>query len=129
MRTNFFFFFCSFTTSILAKLSSWCFEDSRDISSSLLVYPSHTDDFWAGRNTCMWKYISVCIYIYIDIDINLKDIRKIPRSFVKNRNVTLLYECLLVLYKCKTFFERQTKSIYIYICIYLYVYIQGHRYK
>ena len=56
--------FCSFTTSILAKLSTWCFEHSGDISCSLLVHPSHTDESWAGRNTCMW-IIYVYIYIYI----------------------------------------------------------------
>ena len=46
--------FCSFTTSILVKLSTCCFELSGDISYSLLVNPSHTDESWAGRNTCMW---------------------------------------------------------------------------
>ena len=53
-------FFCSFTSSILAKLSTWCFEHSGDISCSLHVSPSHTDESCAGRNTCMWIY--VCIY-------------------------------------------------------------------
>ena len=45
-----------FNTSILAKLSTWCFEHSADISCSLLVNPSHTDESWEGRNTCMWIY-------------------------------------------------------------------------
>ena len=27
------------------------------ISRSLLVNPSHTDEFWEGRNTCLWIYI------------------------------------------------------------------------
>ena len=53
--------------SILAKLSTWCFEHSGDISCSLLVNPSHTDESWAGRNTCMWIYIYTYIYIYIYI--------------------------------------------------------------
>ena len=38
---------------VLAKLSTWCFEHSADISCSLLVNPSHTDESWDGRNTCM----------------------------------------------------------------------------
>ena len=42
-------------------LSTWCFEYSGDITCSLLINPSHTDESWAGRNTCMWRYI----YIYI----------------------------------------------------------------
>ena len=48
-----------YTTSILAKLSTWCFEHSGDISCSLLVNPSHTDESWEGRNTCMW----ICGYM------------------------------------------------------------------
>ena len=46
----------------MAKLSTWCFEHSGDISRSLLVNPSHTDESWEGRNTCMWIYK---IYTYI----------------------------------------------------------------
>ena len=42
------------TTSILAKLSTWCLEHSGDISCSLLVNPSHTHESWEGRNTCLW---------------------------------------------------------------------------
>ena len=38
----------------LAKLSTWCFEYSGDISCSLLVNLSHTDESWEGRNTCPW---------------------------------------------------------------------------
>ena len=60
MRTKF-FLFVHHTTSILAKLSTWCFEHSGDTSCSLLVNPIHTDESWEGRNTCM------CIYIYIYI--------------------------------------------------------------
>ena len=44
----------------IAKLSTWCFEHSGDISCSLLVNPSNTDESWEGRNTCMWIFI----YIY-----------------------------------------------------------------
>ena len=47
------FLFVHHTTSILVKLSTWCFEHSVDISCSLLVNPSHTDESWEGRNTCM----------------------------------------------------------------------------
>ena len=65
--------FCSFTTSILAKLSTWCFEHSGGISCSLLVNPSHIDESWAGKNTCMWislslsLFLSLSLYIYIYI--------------------------------------------------------------
>ena len=55
MRTEY-FFFVHHTTSILAKLITWCFEHSGDISCSLLVNPSHTDESWEGRNTCLWIY-------------------------------------------------------------------------
>ena len=54
-RTEY-FLFVHHTTSILAKLSTWCFEHSGDISCSLLVNPSHTDESREGRNTCMWIY-------------------------------------------------------------------------
>ena len=53
MRTKY-FLFVHHTISILAKRSTWCFEHSGDISFSLLVNPSHTDESWEGRNTCMW---------------------------------------------------------------------------
>ena len=68
MRTEY-FLFVYHTTSILAKLSTWCFEHSGDISCALLVNPSHTDESWEGRNTCMWIYkdIHVDMYIYIYI--------------------------------------------------------------
>ena len=56
MRTEY-FLFVHHTGSILAKLSTWCFEQSGDISCSLLVNPSHTDESWEGRNTCLWIYI------------------------------------------------------------------------
>ena len=57
--------FCLFTTSILAKLNTWCFEHSGDISCFLLVNLSHTDESWAGRITRLWIYIYIYIYIYI----------------------------------------------------------------
>ena len=34
---------------------------------SLLVNSSHTDEFWEGRNTCMWIYIYIYIYVNIYI--------------------------------------------------------------
>ena len=37
-------------------MSTWCFEHSGDISCSLLVNLSHTDESWEGRNTCIYKY-------------------------------------------------------------------------
>ena len=62
---------------IYTYIYTWCFEHSGDISCSLLVNPSHTDESWEGRNTCMWiyiykyiyyiyVYIYICIYIYIN---------------------------------------------------------------
>ena len=49
-----YYLFVHRTTSILAKLSTWCLEHSGDISCSLLVNPSHTHETWEGRNTCLW---------------------------------------------------------------------------
>ena len=57
MRTEY-FLFVHCTTSIWAKLRTWCFEHSGDISS-LLVNPSHTDEPWEGRNTCLRIYINI----------------------------------------------------------------------
>ena len=57
--TGAYIFVCLFvhhTTSILVKLSTWCSEHSGDTSCSLLVDPSHTDESWEGRNTCLWIY-------------------------------------------------------------------------
>ena len=48
--------FCLFTKSILAKLNTWCFEHSDEISGSLKVNPSHTDESWVRRNTCLRIY-------------------------------------------------------------------------
>ena len=31
--------------------------ETGDISCSLLLNPSHTDESWEGRNTCMWIYM------------------------------------------------------------------------
>ena len=59
MRTVWFLFIQH--TSILAKLSTWGFEHSGDISCSLLVNPSHIDESWEGQNTCLWIDIE---YIY-----------------------------------------------------------------
>ena len=90
MRTEY-FLFVHHTTSILAKLSTWCFEHSGDIRSSLLVNPSHTDESWEGRTTCLWIhniyiYISlylsiyICIYIYLSISIERERERKRERE-------------------------------------------------
>ena len=63
MRTEY-FLFVHHATSILAKLRTWCFEHSGDISScSLLVNPSHTDESW---NTYIYIYY-IYIYIYLFI--------------------------------------------------------------
>ena len=60
-----YFLFVHHTTCILIELSSWCFEHSGDVSVSLLVNLSHTDESWEGRNTCLWIYIYIYIYIYL----------------------------------------------------------------
>ena len=64
MRTEY-FLFVHHTTSILAKLSTWRFEHSGDISCSLLINPSHTDESWEGQNTCLWIHIYIYIYIHV----------------------------------------------------------------
>ena len=51
-----YFLFVNHTTSILAKPCTWCLEHPGDISCSLLVNLSHTDESWEGRNTCLWIY-------------------------------------------------------------------------
>ena len=48
------FLFVHHATSILAKPNNWCFEHSDDISCSLLVNRSHTDESLEGRNKCLW---------------------------------------------------------------------------
>ena len=48
--------FCLFTKSIMAKLNTWSFEQSGEISGSLTVHPSHTDEPWVGRNTRLRIY-------------------------------------------------------------------------
>ena len=64
-------FFCSFTTSILVKSSTWCFEHSDDISCSLLVNTSHTDESWTGRNTCMWISLWFSFFLFLKGEINV----------------------------------------------------------
>ena len=57
---KFLYIFLCMSHSIRRDLEIWCFEHSGDISCSLLVNPSHTDESWERRNTCLWIYI----YIY-----------------------------------------------------------------
>ena len=65
MRTEY-FLFVHHATSILAKLTTWCFEYSGDISScSLLVNPSHTDESW---NTYIYIYLFIYKYNCLFID-------------------------------------------------------------
>ena len=105
MRTEY-ILFVQHTTSILAKLSTWCFEHSGDISCSLLVNPSHTDESWEGQNTCTCIYIHIHniyiyiythiyihinihihiqIYIYIHLYIQIQDICKRIRVYIEGR--------------------------------------------
>ena len=58
----FMYMFVHHTTNILAKLSTWCFEHSGDINCSILVKPSHADESWEGRNTCLYIYTYIHIY-------------------------------------------------------------------
>ena len=55
MRTEL-FLFAHHTISILAKTSTWCFEQSGEVSCSLLVNTSHTDEPWEARNTYLLIY-------------------------------------------------------------------------
>ena len=72
MRTEY-LLFVHHTTSILAKLSTQCFEHSGDISRFLLVNPSHTDEPWEERNTCLWIYIYIYIkLLYINFSIKIQ---------------------------------------------------------
>ena len=66
MRTEY-FLFVYHTTSSLAKLSTWCFEHSGDISCSLIVNPSHID--WVLGRT---KHVFVDIYalnLFIELSV------------------------------------------------------------
>ena len=55
-----------------------CFEHSGDISYSLLVNPSHTDESWEGWSTCLCIYIYIHIHIlhFINIIILLKNLQR-----------------------------------------------------
>ena len=54
-RTEY-FLFLHHATSILGKFNTWCFEDSRDISCSLLINQSHPDESWEGAKRCLWIF-------------------------------------------------------------------------
>ena len=66
-------YICSFTTGILDKLSTWCFERYGDISCPLLVNPNHTDESWAvllNKDISSHTFkvgicLNICMYIYI----------------------------------------------------------------
>ena len=64
MRTGY-FLFVHHTTSILAKFSTWSFEHSGDISCSVLVDLSHTNESWKRGNTCLQIYTNIHTHIYI----------------------------------------------------------------
>ena len=95
MRTEY-FLFIHHTTSILTKLSTWCYEHSGDISCSLLVNPSHADESWEGRNTCLWIYIHI-IFVYIHAYIHLL----VTDIYIYVYNIYYIY--------------------YTYICLYIYL--------
>ena len=54
--TTEYFLFVQRTKCILAKLNTWCFQHSGDISCSLRVNPILTDESWEGGNTCLLIY-------------------------------------------------------------------------
>ena len=54
--TTEYFLFVHRTKCILAKLNTWCFQHSGDISCSLRVNPILTDESWEGGNTCLLIY-------------------------------------------------------------------------
>ena len=80
-----YFLFVHHTTSILAKLNTWCFEHSDEISCSLLVNPSYTDEYWEGRNMCLW------IHTYIKDFIEI-----IPLFFAIHSSRSFLKDCLVL---------------------------------
>ena len=114
MRTEY-FLFVQHTTSILAKLSTWCFEHSGDVSCSLPVNPSHTDEFWEGWNTCMWIYIHniYIMYIYIDIDIYIYIYSSLCCTWSNNGQFRSKETFLLLIYSNKflvVFFWKPYKN-------------------
>ena len=86
-------FFVYHITSSLAKLSTWCFEHSGDISCSLIVNPSHTD--WVLERT---KHVFVDIYslnLFTELSVehwweqNIFCSFKIPQAFCKAQHLML----------------------------------------
>ena len=95
MRTEY-FMFVHHTTSILARLSTWCFEHSGDINCSLLVSPRRADESWGGRDTCLWICICVC--------------------------VACLWVCICVcVYVCVCVCACMCVCAYMYVCVYVCV--------
>ena len=41
------------------------------VVTSVVLYPSHTDESWEGQNTCLCIYIYIYIYIYISLSLSL----------------------------------------------------------
>ena len=78
MRTEY-FLLVHHTTSILAKLSTWCFEHSGDISYSLLLYSLTRATLMSpGKDetrVCVYIYIYIYIYIYKEL-VQYKKINK-----------------------------------------------------
>ena len=136
MRTEC-FLFVHHTTSILVKLSSWCFEHCDDISCSLLINPSHTDESWKGRNTCLWIYK---LWIYSLSTLKNTDENRIffVRSPHHKHFSKAQFLVLWALWWHQLSFTHQhepqrwvlgrTKHIYvIYIYIYIYMYVYIYR--
>ena len=66
MRTEY-FLFVHHTTSILAKLSTWCFEHSGNVNCSLLVNPSHTGESWEGILKEFWHSLSFINFLIVNL--------------------------------------------------------------
>ena len=125
MKTEY-FLFVHHTKSILAKLRTWCFEHSGEISYSLLVNPSHTDESWEERHTCVC--VCVCVYIQICPQKHLIHISQIFRkkqkltfhSDVSHFTAFLNYrERYRYRYIGKSHIYKGTYILYIYTCMYI----------
>ena len=99
-----YFLFVHHTTSILAKLSTWCFEHSGDINCSLLVNPSHTDE------SCLYIYIHIYIYINIYIYMHVYIYIYVCVYIYIIYIICYIYKCICI-------------CIYIYIFLYIYIYV------
>ena len=79
MRTEC-FLFVHHTTSTLAKLTTWRFEHSGDISCSLLVNPSHTDESWEGTIYTYMCTLTLHVFLF-EIGVTKHKLNKLDCEF------------------------------------------------